>query len=62
MIFDPASYSVREDDEKVVIMVKMTGATLIDVKVNFRTLDDTAVGITSEIEYNFTIFTKFLGN
>ena len=48
MTFDPASYTASEGDDEVVVVVTMVGSsTLVDVVVNFATVDDTAIGTTS---------------
>lgn len=48
MTFNPASYTVGEGDEEVVVMVMMVGNnTLVDVVVTFGTVDGTAIGTTS---------------
>lgn len=50
MTFDPTSYTVGESDERVVVTATMVGNnTLVDVPVVFSTVDDTAVGVASEL-------------
>ena len=52
MTFDAASYTVSEGDKQVVLMATMVGNnTVIDVTVIFKTIDDTAIGISGEREY-----------
>ena len=46
MTFDMILYTVSESDMQVVITVVMVeNNTLIDVTINFRTTDNTAIGI-----------------
>lgn len=46
--FNPVLYTVTEGEESISLHVRMSGITLVDVNVTFRTVDNTAVGELSK--------------